>query len=256
MDDKEFRKILGAEITYVPQGLAGALNPYTEIDLQTAEALWAHDDDDILWEKEVARRVLQALDIVEIGDVDLRKALKPKEFSLGEDQRILIAMALIMQPELLIADEPTTAVDVGVQRRILEAIKLVRAKLGLSMLMISNDQGVIAETTDRVAVMTAGNIVEFGDVVTVLKSPKHPFTRAFMMSNPPMEMIKRIREKGLRIRGIPGAPPSLTNLPTGCVFHPRCEYCQEICKQEVPEYREIEPDYWIMCHRYEEIPEF
>jgi ABC-type dipeptide/oligopeptide/nickel transport system ATPase component len=158
LKEKELRKVRGNEITYVPQGLAGSLNPYTEIDLQTAEALWAHDDDDILWEREVARRVLEVLDLVEIGDVDIRKTLKPGEFSLGEDQRILIAMALIMEPSLMIADEPTTAVDVGVQQRILDAIILAKERLGLSILMISNDQGVIAETADQVGVMSAGKL--------------------------------------------------------------------------------------------------
>ncbi|MHA2264468.1 MAG: ABC transporter ATP-binding protein [Candidatus Thorarchaeota archaeon] len=256
LKEKELRKVRGNEITYVPQGLAGSLNPYTEIDLQTAEALWAHDDDDILWEREVARRVLEVLDLVEIGDVDIRKTLKPGEFSLGEDQRILIAMALIMEPSLMIADEPTTAVDVGVQQRILDAIILAKERLGLSILMISNDQGVIAETADQVGVMSAGKLMEFGDVRTILKSPGHPFTRAFVMSNPPMDLIRTIREKGLRIRGIPGNPPDMANPPPACPFNPRCEYAKDICREELPDYREVETGHWVLCHRYEELPEF
>ncbi len=255
LTDEEIRKIRGNEITYVPQGLGSALNPYSDIELQTAESLWAHDEDDVLWEKEVARRVLEVLDLVEIGDAEIRKALKPKEFSLGEDQRVLIAMALITQPKLMIADEPTTAVDVGVQRRILDAITLAREKLGLSMILISNNQGTIAQSVDTVAVMSAGRIMEFGDVVTVFKKPGHPFTRAFIMSNPPMELLRKIRMKGLRIKGIPGHPPDMVNPPSGCPFHPRCEYCTDICKEQVPEYREVEPGHWIMCHRYEELPE-
>ncbi len=256
LDEKKFREIRGAEITYVPQSTTKSLNPYTNIQLQTAEALWAHDDDDILFEREVMRRVLQALDLVELGDVDIRQALKPKEFSMGEDQRILIAMALIMNPVLMILDEPTTALDVGVQRRIMDAIQIVREKLKLTMLLLSNDLGLHAEASERIGVMTGGRLVEFCDVITILKQPSHPFTRAFLMSNPSMEMMRRIREKGLLLRGIPGLPPDLTEPPTGCVFHPRCEYCQEKCKTDVPEYREVEPEHWIACHRYGELPEF
>ncbi len=254
LTEKEMRKIRGNEITYVPQGLAGSLNPYTEIELQTAEALWAHDDDDILWEKEVARRVLEVLDLVEIGDVDIRKTLKPGEFSLGEDQRILIAMALIMQPKLMIADEPTTAVDVGVQRRILDAIALAREKMNLALILISNNQGTIAQSVEKVAVMSAGKFMEFGDVTTVFKRPGHPFTRAFIMSNPPMELIRKIREKGMRIRGIPGSLPDMVNPPSGCPFHPRCKFAIDTCRSEIPEFREVESEHWVACHRYEELP--
>lgn len=256
LDEKEYREIRGDDITYVPQGTRKSMNPYTQIELQTAEALWAHDEDEILFEYEVARRVLEVLDLVELADPDMRKSLKPSEFSVGEDQRILIAMALVTKPLLLIADEPTTSVDVGIQNRILEAIRLAQEKLDLSMLLISNDQGLIADTSDRVAVMSAGRIMEFGDTERVLKTPGHPFTRAFIMSNPPLEMMRRIREKGMRIRGIPGKPPDMTNPPSGCPFHPRCKYSKDICEEQVPEYREVEPGYWIFCHRYEELPEF
>ncbi len=256
LDEKEYRKIRGDRITYIPQGTMKSLNPYTSIDIQTAEGLWAHDEDDMLTERQVQRMVLQALDLIELGDVDIRKAFKPREFSMGEDQRILIAMALIMNPELIIADEPTTAVDVGVQKRIMDAIGIVRKKMDLSILMISNDQGLIAETTDKVGVMSAGYIMEFGDVTTIMKKPGHPFTRAFLMSNPSMEIIRKIREKGLRIRGIPGNPPDMSNPPPGCPFQQRCEHSKDICKERIPEYREVEPGHWMFCHRYEELPEF
>ncbi|MFX1368046.1 MAG: ABC transporter ATP-binding protein [Promethearchaeota archaeon] len=253
LDEEEYRKIRGNEITYVPQGTHKSLNPYTQIGEQTGEPLWVHDEDDEMTERYVARRVLETLDLVEIGDTDLRQAMKPDQFSMGEDQRVLMAMALITNPVLLIADEPTTAVDVGVQHRILQAIQVVREELNLSMLLISNDQGLIAETSDRVAVMSSGRIMEFGDAERVLISPGHPFTRAFIMSNPSMQIIRKIREKGLRIRGIPGEPPDLSNPPPGCPFHTRCQEAKEICSNEVPEYREVEEGYWIFCHRYEEL---
>lgn len=256
LDEKEFRRLRGNEITYVPQGTAKSLNPYSNIEEQTAEVLWAHDEDDELYEWQVMKKVLQALDLVELMDVDIRKSMKPSQFSMGEDQRVLIAMALISNPALMIADEPTTAVDVGLQNRILKAIEIVRNEMNLAMLLISNNQGTIAETCDRVAVMTAGHIVELGDTKRVFNSPGHPFTRAFIMSNPSMEIIRKIREKGLRIRGIPGKPPDPADPLPGCPFSERCEYVQDICREKLPEFREIEKDYWVFCHRYEELPEW
>jgi len=256
LDEKEYRKIRGNEITYVPQGSRKSMNPYMTIDYQTAESLWAHDEDRALHERQVMRRVLEVLDLVELSDVDIRKAFKPGQFSMGEDQRILIAMAMITRPALMIADEPTTGMDSGVQHRVLEAIELVRKELKTSMLFISNDQKVMAGLVDRVAVMSAGRIMEFGDARTVLKSPGHPFTRAFIMSNPTMEVLRRIREKGLVVRGIPGRPPDMSNPPPGCPFNLRCEYVTNLCKQRMPDYREVEPGHWILCHRYEELPKF
>ncbi|NHI88274.1 MAG: ABC transporter ATP-binding protein [Candidatus Thorarchaeota archaeon] len=254
LDEKEYRKIRGNEITYVPQGTTKSLNPYSDIEEQSSEVLWAHDEDNELKEWQVMKRVLQTLDLVELGDVDIRKEMKPSQFSVGEDQRVLIAMALVSLPDLMIADEPTTAVDIGLQNRILDAIQIVRDELELSMLLISNNQGTMAKTCDRIGVMTAGHIVEFGDTQRVLNSPGHPFTRAFIMSNPSMEQIRKIREKGLRIRGIPGMPPDLSEAISGCPFSERCEYAQDICRERIPEYREVDEGYWILCHRYEELP--
>ena len=254
LKEKEYRLIRGKEITYIPQGSTKSLNPYANIEEQTAEGLWAHDDNDELNEFLVIKKVLQTLDLVELGDVDLRKAMKPSQFSVGEDQRVLIAMALIPDPKLLIADEPTTAVDMAIQLRIMDAIQIARKEMKLSILMISNNQGTISQTCDKVAVMTAGHIVEFGTTETVMNSPGHPFTRAFIMSNPSMTVIRKIKEKGLRIRGIPGNPPDLAEPLIGCPFKERCDYTQDICREQKPEYREVEPGHMIMCHRYEELP--
>jgi oligopeptide/dipeptide ABC transporter ATP-binding protein len=256
LKEKEYRKIRGNEITYVPQGSTKSLNPYSNIEEQTAESLWAHDEDDELNEFIVMKRVLQTLDLVEIGDIDIRKGMKPRQFSVGEDQRVLIAMALISGPALMIADEPTTAVDMAIQTRILNAIQIARKDMHLSMLMISNNQGTISQTCDKVAVMTAGHIVEFATTETIMNSPGHPFTRAFIMSNPTMAVIRKIKEKGLRIRGIPGKPPDLAEPIVGCPFEERCEYAQDICREAKPEYRQIEAGHWVMCHRYEELPDW
>jgi oligopeptide/dipeptide ABC transporter ATP-binding protein len=254
LKEKEYRQIRGNEITYVPQGSTKSLNPYAKIEEQTAEGLWAHDEDDSLNEFLVMKKVLQTLDLVELSDVDIRKAMKPSQFSVGEDQRVLIAMALIPDPKLMIADEPTTAVDMAIQLRILEAIQIARREMQMSLLIISNNQGTISQTCDTVAVMTAGHIVEFGTTETIMNSPGHPFTRAFIMSNPSMAAIRKIKEKGLRIRGIPGQIPDLAEPIIGCPFKERCEYTRDICREQKPEYREIESGHWIMCHRYEEIP--
>ncbi len=256
LDEKEYRRIRGNEITYVPQGSAKSLNPYSTFEEQTAEVLRAHDDDNPLTEWQVMKRVLQSLDLVELGDVDIRKDMKPAQFSVGEDQRVLIAMALIPKPRLLIADEPTTAVDMAIQLRILDAIQIIRNETDLSLLMISNNQGTISQTCDKVAVMTAGKIVEFGTTATIMNSPGHPFTRAFIMSNPTMEIIRKMKEKGLRIRGIPGKPPDLAQPLVSCPFSGRCEYCEEECRTSIPEFREVEDNHFVMCRRYEELPEW
>jgi oligopeptide/dipeptide ABC transporter ATP-binding protein len=144
----------------------------------------------------------------------------------------------------------------AIQNRILQAIQLAREQLGLAMLLISNNQTTISATCDRIGVMTAGYIVEMGATKRVLGRPGHPFTRAFIMSNPSMEVIKKIREKGLRIRGIPGNPPDNTQPIVACPFKERCEFAIDRCREEQPELREVEPDYWVMCHRYEELPEW
>ncbi|MGY5857953.1 MAG: ABC transporter ATP-binding protein [Candidatus Thorarchaeota archaeon] len=256
LDEKEYRNIRGNEITYVPQGSAKSLNPYSTFQEQTAEVLHAHNEENELTEWQVMKRVLQTLDLVELGDVDIRKDMKPSQFSVGEDQRVLIAMALIPKPALLIADEPTTAVDMAIQLRILDAIQIIRKDTDLSLLMISNNQGTISQTCDKVAVMTAGKIVEFGTTATIMNSPGHPFTRAFIMSNPTMEIIRKMKEKGLRIRGIPGKPPDLSQPLVGCPFGGRCEYAEDACKTSIPEFREVEKDHFVMCRRYEDLPEW
>lgn len=256
LDEKEYRRIRGKDITYVPQGSTKSLNPYSTFEEQTAEVLHAHDEDNELTDWQVMKRVLQTLDLVELGDVDIRKDMKPSQFSVGEDQRVLIAMALIPKPALLIADEPTTALDMAIQLRILDAIQIIRNETDLSLLMISNNQGTISQTCDKVAVMTAGKIVEFGTTETIMNSPGHPFTRAFIMSNPTMQIIRKMKEKGLRIRGIPGNPPDLSQPLRGCPFSERCDYVEDDCKSSIPEFREVEEGHFVMCRRYQDLPEW
>ena len=256
LKEADIRTIRGGKITYVPQGTSKSLNPTKSIESQTLESLWAHIRDTDTPENEVIMRVLEVLNLVELGDMEQRRFMLPPDFSSGEDQRVLLAMALITKPDLLIADEPTTALDAAVRFKILEAIELSRKELGLSVLMISNDAGLISETCDFVGVMSAGRIMEFADVATIMNSPRHPFTQAFMLSNPNMQMMRKLREEGKKLRTLPGNPPSALNLPSGCPFHPRCEYADNKCKDEVPEYRKIGEGHWIFCHWAEEIPQF
>ncbi|MFW9920921.1 MAG: oligopeptide/dipeptide ABC transporter ATP-binding protein, partial [Candidatus Thorarchaeota archaeon] len=252
--EEDLRHIRGERISYVPQGTSKSLNPSLSIEYQTGEPLKIHYGKPI--NQDVARQVLDLLDLVDLGDMQVRKDMFPTDFSTGEDQRVLIATSLITEPDLLITDEPTTAVDGAVRYKILSAINHARKQLGLTLLMITNDAGIVTETCDKIGVMSSGRMMEFGDAITILKAPLHPFTRAYHMTNPSMDMIRRLREKGLLIKGIPGSPPSAVNLPSGCPFHTRCEYSTGLCREEVPEYREIEKDHWVFCHHSEDLPEF
>ena len=248
LSEKDHRTLLGSRITYVPQGVGKSLNPRLSIEQQTLEVLWAHFRDTVTNDEDTAKRVLDSLGLVELGDMAIRQQMIPSDFSRGEDQRVLLAMALISKPDLVITDEPTTAIDHSVRHRILNAINLARKELGLSVLMISNDVGPIAETCDRIGIMASGRIMEFGDSSQILNEPLHPFTQAFMMSNPTMEMLRKMREKGELLKRIPGRPPSLINFPPGCPFNSRCAKAETRCFETTPEYREIESEHWVFCH--------
>jgi len=154
----------------------------------------------------------------------------------------------------VIADEPTSALDVTIQRQIMNVLAMVRDEFDISLILISHDAGVIAEMADRVAVMYAGKIMELGDAKQMFLNPGHPYTQGLMSSFPTI-MMMRMRAGGKRpvLRGIPGDPPDLADVPSGCPFHPRCQFATEICKEEVPEYREVEPGHFVRCHRYEEL---
>ncbi|MEM4734362.1 MAG: ABC transporter ATP-binding protein [Candidatus Thorarchaeota archaeon] len=256
LDENEYQRVRGNDITYVPQGTRMSLNPYTTVGLQIAESMKAHDEEDELSDREILRRVLQALNFTELSEAELRKDLKPSQFSQGEDQRVMIAMALVTNPALIILDEPTTGLDAVIKRQVLSAIGIIKEKTDLSLMILSNDIGVVAETADRVGVMTGGRLVELGDVRDVLGSPGHPFTRAMLMSSPSMEMMRRIRQRNLRLRGIPGGPPDVTRLHPGCIFRERCEYVTDHCRRVRPDFREVRPGHWVACHRYEELPEW
>ncbi|MEM4734361.1 MAG: ABC transporter ATP-binding protein [Candidatus Thorarchaeota archaeon] len=247
MDEPELVRIRGRDISMIPQGLTHALNPLFSIGYQTGEPIEVHEED--ARRSAIRKRVLEYLDLVQLADANTRYVLDPRNFSGGEAQRILIAMSLISGPRLVIADEPTSALDVTVQRQIMNVLTMIRSEFGVSILMISHDAGVIAELSDRVAVMYAGKIMEIGDARQMFLDPLHPYTAGLMSSFPTIAMM-RARIDGRRpvLRGIRGDPPDLADVPSGCPFHPRCDYATEICRSEVPEYREIGPGHWIRCH--------
>lgn len=252
MTQEELVEIRGKEISLIPQGLTHALNPQHSIGHQTAEPIDIHEEDARLID--MKRRVLEYLGLVRLADAGIRYVLDPGSFSGGESQRVLIAMSLIAGPYLVIADEPTSALDVTIQRQIMEVLRMVKEEFDVSTLLISHDAGVIAELADRVAVMYAGKIQEYGEAVQMFHHPSHPYTMGLMASFPTIAMMRmKAGGKRPRLRGIRGDPPDLTALPSGCAFHPRCDYCIDICKTEIPEYREVEPRHFVRCHRWGEI---
>lgn len=159
-------------------------------------------------------------------------------------QRVVIAMALACNPELIIADEPTTALDVTIQAQVLELMKDLKDKYDTSIIMITHDLGVVAEICDNVAVIYAGSIVEYSSVEKLYNESLHPYTVGLFNSIPSLD------EDVEELKIIPGSPPDPSNLPEGCCFHPRCTHCMEICKKEIPEYREVKPGHFVACHLY------
>jgi oligopeptide/dipeptide ABC transporter ATP-binding protein len=204
---------------------------------------------------EMKKKVLEYLGIVQLADAGLRFVMDPGSFSGGESQRILIAMALIAGPYLVIADEPTSALDVTMQRQILNVLRMIKEEFDVSLLLISHDAGVVAELADIVAIMYCGKIMESGPAVQMFHEPKHPYTKGLMSSFPTIAMMQMKAGKKPRLRGIPGDPPDLTEVPPGCSFHPRCQYAEEICRTVVPEKEQTDTDHFIRCHRWKEIQE-
>jgi len=235
--EDEMRDIRWKKISIVFQGAMNALNPVLTVGKQIAEAILAHED---VTKDEAWKRAEYLLSLVGIGGE--RAKDYPHQFSGGMRQRVMIAMALACNPKLIIADEPVTALDVIVQRQVLTTIKDLQKKLNLSMILITHDLSVIAQTCDRVAIMYAGKIVEQADVTSIFQRPIHPYTKALIRSFPSIRGSKR------SLTSIPGAPPNLLNPPTGCRFHPRCPCSTPICRKEEPMLVEAEKGHLVACH--------
>ncbi len=240
MKEDELRKrIRWQEIAMIFQGAMNVLNPVYTVGYQVAEPLIYHKG---MGKKEAIEEAKKYLELVGLDPNIVNRY--PHELSGGMKQRAVIATALIMSPKVLIADEPTTALDVIVQAQIINLLKELKRKLGLSIIIISHDLSVISELADRLAIMYAGKIVELGPSDSVYSDPVHPYTKALLNA------IPRLRKKQERLEFIPGAPPNLLSPPPGCRFHPRCPYRFEPCDKEEPELVEVRPGHFVACHLY------
>jgi len=254
LPEEEMRRLRGAEIALIFQEPMSALNPVFTIGDHLVETLVVHGRAT----KAAARaRAIELLDAVRIPNPAARVRDYPHQLSGGQRQRVLIAMAVACNPSLIIADEPTTALDVTIQAQILDLLREMKAVYKLSLLLITHDLGVVAETADRVAVMYAGRIVEHGPVRALLSAPQHPYTQGLLASLPGRPVLSTDPASSLdgsaraperRLRAIEGSVPLLNALPPGCAFHPRCPERFEPCASEVPTESSIDPSHGVMCH--------
>jgi oligopeptide/dipeptide ABC transporter ATP-binding protein len=243
---KELRKVRGNEVAMVFQDPMTSLNPVLTVGRQLGEAIKTHFPDEK--DDAVKKRVIDLLRLVGVPNPETRYTQYPHEFSGGMRQRAMIAMGISNSPSLLIADEPTTALDVTIQAQVLEVLKRVQQETEAATILITHDLGIVAEMCDRVLVMYAGHIVESGTVETIFRSPRHPYTIGLMNSLP------KLTEDEEWLEPITGAPPSLIDLPSGCPFHPRCFLARERCQQEIPPLRPVEgSEHMSACHFAEEL---
>ena len=241
LPQKDLESIRGNLVSMIFQDPMTSLNPVLTVGEQIAEVIGLHEN---ISEKEAADKAGQMLEVV--GIPKERYGEYPHQFSGGMKQRVVIAMALACNPKLLIADEPTTALDVTIQAQVLETMKELREKFGSAMIMITHDLGIIAEVCDEVSVVYAGQIVEHGTLEDVFESTLHPYTEGLFGSLP------NIEERRHRLQPIPGLMPDPTDLPKGCCFAPRCKYCTEACTKARPEVKWVSDTHYVRCSRYDE----
>ncbi len=243
VSDQRLREIRGNQIAFIFQEPMSSLNPVLTIGTQVAEPIWLHHKKSWSEAFEQAGELLQR---VAIPDAVKRLEEYPHQFSGGMRQRVMIAMALACQPELIIADEPTTALDVTVQAQILSLLKNLTKEANSSLILITHDLGVVARYADNVAVMYGGRVVETASARELYKNPQHPYTEGLMASIPKLD-----GDPGSRLYTIEGQPPDLSNLPSGCSFHPRCPYAQDKCTMTKPTLSEVAPNHLRACFGYE-----
>ncbi len=236
--DQRMREIRGNDVAMIFQEPMTSLNPVFPIGEQIAEALRLHRK---LSKADARRAAIDMLSLVGIPDAEERVDHYPHQLSGGQRQRVMIAIALSCEPDLLIADEPTTALDVTIQAQILELLAELRNRLGMAIMLITHDLGVVAEVCDRVVVMYAGEVVEEGPVAEIFSNPRHPYTQGLMQA------IPRLGERTARLAVIPGMVPSATNWPIGCRFHARCPYGFDVCVKEHPDLFVINGQHTSRC---------
>lgn len=237
--EHEMRKIRGDRVAMSFQDPMTYLNPVIRVGDQIAEAIMLHQQAS---RSEAVKKAVDAMEMVQIPSAADRAREYPHQLSGGMRQRILIAIAICCNPDLLIADEPTTALDVITQDQILELMRDLKNRIGSSLLLITHDLGIVGELADHVAVMYAGNLLEYGDVNTILRRPRHPYTSGLLESTPRIDWGKR------RLKMIPGTIPDMVHPPAGCRFHPRCAQAKASCVSEQPKLIEIEAGHMVACH--------
>jgi oligopeptide/dipeptide ABC transporter ATP-binding protein len=243
----EMRAIRGNEISMIFQEPMTSLNPVYTVGEQIAEAVRLHQR---LAPAKALDRAAEMLDLVGISEPRKRLGVFPHEMSGGMRQRVMIAIALSCNPKLLIADEPTTALDVTIQAQILDLMQTLQKQVGMSILFITHDLGVVAEIADKVVVMYAGRAVEDGPVEEIFAQPRMPYTAGLLRSVP---RVDRAAEQQQRLYAIPGNIPAPTNLPQGCSFHPRCDYCQPRCVAALPPLDAVNAQHRVRCVRWDEL---
>jgi oligopeptide/dipeptide ABC transporter ATP-binding protein len=237
LSEEEMRRMRLSRIAMIPQGAMNSLNPVTKIENQVLDGMIDHGL--IFSRAERKEKIAQLLRGV---DLDPKVgSMFPHELSGGMQQRVTVAMSISMEPDLIIADEPTSALDVVIQRRVMDTINRIQSDLGLSVILIGHDMGLMAQSVDRLAVMYAGKMMEIANIMDIFRTPLHPYTQLLISSLPVLE------NKG-EFSGIPGITPSLLNPPPGCVFHTRCPKAWDLCHNVTPEFTEVESGRWVACH--------
>ena len=244
MPDEQRRRTRGPEISMVFQDALSSLNPVFPVGWQIAEMFRVHRG---MNKSDALERAVKLMQRVQIPAAKERVKAYPHQFSGGMRQRIMIAMAIALDPAVLIADEPTTALDVTVQAQIMALLQELQEERQMGLILITHDLGVVADVADKIAVMYAGRIVERADVFDLYRQPGHPYTKGLL------ESIPRLDQKGQQLAAIGGLPPNLMRIPPGCAFNPRCKYAQDVCREDRPALLEVAPGRESACHFAEEV---